>query len=325
LNLGFAQVNVAGGIGGRQIELLVRDDAGIPERAVANTQALLARGVLAMTGYHGSASIEATLSLWDGAGVPVIGVASGAEILRDPLRPLVFNLRAGVREEAAATVLHLDTLGVTDIAVLAQDDAIGAAGLQGMLDELMRLAMRPTVQARLPREAADADVTQAVLTVCKNKPQAMVLVLDPRHTLAVVQKARQLGCKPQFYVLSGAGVHLMTSPQQKMDMADVAVSQVLPHPAGVSVPIASDYQRLLAQAGGGTPTYPGLEGFMYARVITEAIRRCTRELVRSCLVAALEARPVDVGGYRVLFSPSDRRGSRFVEMTIVTPDGRFRR
>jgi hypothetical protein len=31
-------------------------------------------------------------------------------------------------------------------------------------------------------------------------------------------------------------------------------------------------------------------------------------------VAALESKPLDAGGYRVLFKPGNRRGSRFVEM-----------
>jgi hypothetical protein len=42
-------------------------------------------------------------------------------------------------------------------------------------------------------------------------------------------------------------------------------------------------------------------------------------------VSALEGRPLDAGGWRVQFAPDDRRGSRFVEMTIVTSDGRVRR
>lgn len=78
MQLGFAQINAAGGVGGRVVQMLVRDDAGAPERAAENTRALIAEGVLAMTGFVGSAAIEASLALTEEAGVPVVGVASSA-------------------------------------------------------------------------------------------------------------------------------------------------------------------------------------------------------------------------------------------------------
>jgi branched-chain amino acid transport system substrate-binding protein len=60
-------------------------------------------------------------------------------------------------------------------------------------------------------------------------------------------------------------------------------------------------------------------------LIAEPLRRCGREPSARCVINSLESRPIDAGGYRVQFAPGDRRGSKFVEMTIVTQDGRFRR
>ncbi|HSV79048.1 MAG TPA: ABC transporter substrate-binding protein [Ramlibacter sp.] len=324
LALGLEQVNGAGGIGGREIELLVKDDAGRSEQALANTRALLDAGVLAMTGYHGTGTVEAVLPLLDSAGVPLVGVASSAELLREPARRNVFNLRAGAREEAAAMVLQLDTVGLTEIAVVAQDDALGRAADAGIQAELVRLAMRPQAVVKLVAQASGAAVVQAVQAACNARPQALVLALDARNTLAVIRAARKAGCLPQFYVMSEAGAQLAAGDAATGELAGVIVSQVVPHPANASVPIAVDYRRLASQAG-WPPGHPGLEGFIYARVIAEALRRCGPKPDRRCLLAALESRPVDVGGYRVQFAPNDRRGSRFVEMTIVTPDGRFRR
>ena len=326
LQLGLAQINANGGVAGRQIELMVRDDAGQALRSVANTRELLSAGVLALTGYHGHAAIEAALPLWDAASVPVIGVASEAEGLREPPRTALFNLRGGVRDESVAMVLHLDTLGITEVVVITQDSATGRAGLESFNTELVRLAMLPNAQAQLPLEASDAAVAQAVLAVCKTNPQAMVLLLDARSTLAVIRQARKQACTPQFYVMSDAGAQILAGAAMPGDMTGVIVSQVLPSPTSVSVPLVADLKRLVAaQKTGAAPTYAALEGYLYARVIGEALRRCTRELTRRCLVTALESRAIDIGGYRVQFAAADRRGSRFVEMTIVTSDGRFRR
>jgi branched-chain amino acid transport system substrate-binding protein len=323
LALGFEQVNAGGGVAGREIEFVVKDDAGRPEQAVANTRALIDAGVLAMTGYHGAGTIEAVLPVLEAAGVPLVGVASSAELLREPPRHNVFNLRAGAREEAAAMVLHLDTVSLTEIAVLAQDDALGRAGLEGIQHELIRLAMRPQAVVRIAPDASGAAVDKAVQQACRARPQGLVLVLDARNALAAVRAARRGGCTSQYYITSEAGAQLLAGGAQAGELAGLIVSQVVPHPA-TSIPLVAEFQRAAAAAG-VAPSHASLEGFIYARVLAEGMRRCSRDLTRRCLVAALESRPLDLGGYRLQFAPNDRRGSRFVEMTIVTADGRFRR
>jgi branched-chain amino acid transport system substrate-binding protein len=104
----------------------------------------------------------------------------------------------------------------------------------------------------------------------------------------------------------------------------VVVPQVVPPPTRPDMPIVAEYQRAAAAAQ-LTPSYAGLEGYLYGRVLQEALARCARDATRRCIGAALEARPVDLGGYRVQFAPGDRRGSRYVDMTYLAADGRFRR
>lgn len=321
LRLGFAYLNASGGVAGRTVELLVKDDAGDPVRAMSNVQELGNAGILALTGMHGTSAIEAVLPTAERMDLPVIGVASGAENLREPPRRNVFNLRAGIRDETIAMVLHLDTIGLSEIAALAQDDALGRAGLEGMQVELARLAIRPQALVTLRSEASPAELTQSVEVACKNRPQALVLALNARNTLPVIRAARRLGCGSQIYVTNEAGAQL-AGPE----LVGVVVAQVLPHPSTGTIPLVTELQRRLSAASASPqPTYPLMEGYVYAQFISEGLRRCTSDLTRRCLISALEARAMDAGGYRVQFSPKDRRGSQFVEMTIVTKDGRFRR
>jgi branched-chain amino acid transport system substrate-binding protein len=215
--------------------------------------------------------------------------------LRGPPNRLLFNLRAGAREETGAMVLHLDTVGTTAIAAIAQDDALGNAALAGVQFELTRLALRPQALVRLPVQPSAADVTRAVQAACKGSPQALVLGLNATNALSVIRAARRAGCQPQFYAMSEAGAELLAGAGAPGELAGVVVSQVLSHPRAPSVSVSVDYLRL----AGAAPTYAGLEGFIYSRVIAEALRRCGSNLTRQCVVNALESRPVDAGGYRV--------------------------
>jgi ABC-type branched-subunit amino acid transport system substrate-binding protein len=65
-----------------------------------------------------------------------------------------------------------------------------------------------------------------------------------------------------------------------------------------------------------------LEGFVAAKLMTEAIRRAGPHPTRQKIVAALETmHEFDLGGITVNYSPTDHDGSNFVELTIVGKNG----
>lgn len=324
LRLGIAHLNTTGGVAGRLVELVAKDDGGQAGRTIANTRALVAEGVLALTGYYGAAAVEAALSVIESAGVPLIGVASSIELLREPVRPLIFNLRAGLREEAAAVVTQLDTMGVTEIAAISQDDALGRGGREGLQIELARLAMRPVVQVQVPSRRNEVALQRAVESACKDRPHVIMLLLDAPNAHTAIRQARRLVCTKQFYVMNEAGTQLLSDGTLSRELAGVIVPQVVPNPSATALPVVADYARQ-AVRDGLAPSYIGLEGYLYARLVGEALQHCGRDVSRRCLIASLESRPLDVGGYRVQFSRTDHRGSRFVEMTLVSSDGRLRR
>ena len=75
------------------------------------------------------------------------------------------------------------------------------------------------------------------------------------------------------------------------------------------------------------PNYSSLEGYLAARVFTEGLRRAQAtagKITRDALIAGLESIQSPVAGFPVAFSPTDHSGSRFVELSMLTSDGRVR-
>jgi branched-chain amino acid transport system substrate-binding protein len=323
LRLGLGQANAAGGIGGRPVELMVRDDGGDPGRTLANTREFVNAGAVALSGYYqASASV---LSLITQSGVPLVGIASGAETLRDPVQPLVFNLRAGWRDEAAAMILHLDSIGATDIAALSQNDEHGRASRESLRAEMARLAVQPVAQAELGGAADEPAVQRAVERVCRDRPHAAVLMLDMPLAAMAMQQMRRIDCTRSIYLPNEVGARLgAAAAEAGAGSGGIIVAQVVPHPARVSLPVVADYHRA-STAADHKPHHASFEGYLYGRVLVEALGRCAKEPSRHCVAAALEMRPIDLGGYRVQFSPGDHRGTRFVEMIFLSADGRFLR
>src|SRR5882762_193271 len=84
LKLGLAPLLQGAGLEGQPIELIALDDAGEPQRAAANVRTLLEQGVVALTGLHGARAFADVTALLQKYQVPLVGVASSAEVWRDP-------------------------------------------------------------------------------------------------------------------------------------------------------------------------------------------------------------------------------------------------
>ncbi|HPP47800.1 MAG TPA: ABC transporter substrate-binding protein, partial [Accumulibacter sp.] len=76
----------------------------------------------------------------------------------------------------------------------------------------------------------------------------------------------------------------------------------------------------------GKYSYYGIEAFAMARVLIDALRKAGKDPTREKLISALEnMHNHDLGGYRVTYSANDRRGSRFVDLSVVGSGGQVLR
>ncbi|HVK55163.1 MAG TPA: ABC transporter permease, partial [Burkholderiales bacterium] len=67
--------------------------------------------------------------------------------------------------------------------------------------------------------------------------------------------------------------------------------------------------------------YATLEGFVAAKLLTEGLRRTGPNPTRTKLMNALEGlRNYDLGGVTVDYSPTDRSGTNFVELTVLNKE-----
>ena len=101
-------------------------------------------------------------------------------------------------------------------------------------------------------------------------------------------------------------------------------AQVVPSPWERKREVAREYQAAVQKAGSqGELSYGGMEGYMTAKALAMALRAAGRDLTRAGLVKALESTPMDLGGVRVRYTPAEREGSRFVDLSMVAGSGRF--
>ncbi|MFZ1445568.1 MAG: ABC transporter substrate-binding protein [Candidatus Dechloromonas phosphoritropha] len=323
----FDQVNKGGGVNGRKLALVALDDGYETDRTVANTKALIDdKKVFSLLAFYGSSpTTEAMNKVFGPARVPLVGTISGAGSLREPISQnpssrYMFNVRASYADETEAIVNQIVSFGLKNIAVFYQNDGFGKSGLDGVTAALKKHNLAPSAVATVERNSTE--VASAVDAIAKTKPQTVIMVTLYKPTAAFVKAMKAAGQRPMYMTLSPVGTEQLVK-ELGADARGIGISQVMPYPWNDIVPVVRDYQKLIGNKA--SSSYYGIEAYIMARITVDALRRAGKDPTREKYMEALESTNMDLGGFRVTFSPSNRQGSRFVEMTVIGPGGKILR
>jgi branched-chain amino acid transport system substrate-binding protein len=317
-------VNEKGGVHGRRIELITEDDKYEPSVATGASQALIDKHkVFALLGYVGTPTGVAHLKVTTAAKVPLVGMFTGAEVLRAPMNRYVFHVRASYYDETEKMVEQVVSTGGKKIAVFYQADAYGEAGRMGTEIALKKRNM--TIHSNGTVERNTVAVEKAVQTIHASQPDAVVMVGAYQACAEFIKQMKAAGSGAQFYNVSFVGSAALANALGK-DGLGVAISQVVPFPWATGVPVVKEYQSMAKKAGFADYNFSAMEGFLVAKVMVEGLRRTGKNLTREGFVDAMEKmNDVDLGGFFVSYSPTSHTGSRFVDLTIIGRDGKFLR
>lgn len=325
----FAQVNAKGGINGRKIRVVLRDDAYKPAATVEHTKEILAKeNPIALFGFIGTANVAALQKnkLLSDAKIALLAPYTGAQELRDPMDPHLFHIRASYGDETASMVEHLHTIGLRRFAVFHQNDGFGKNGLDGAVSALKKLGLEPAAVGHYERTKPN-EVDEAVSRIVAAKPDAVIMVSVNRASAAFIKKLRAAGSRARLFSISVVNFKELLKNAGEDMARGVGIAQVMPYPYTPSSPVAREFLAAMKQhQPEATISYASIEGFIAARVLVEAIRRTGAEPTRERVLAALETlRDFDVGGFRTTFSRDDHVGSGFVDVTVIGRDGRLLR
>jgi branched-chain amino acid transport system substrate-binding protein len=318
----FDQVNAQGGIGKRLIELRNLDDGYEPDRCAENTRKLIADDVFALFGYIGTPTSIVALPLATRDKVPFIAPFTGAMALREPFNKYAFHVRASYNDETGLIVKQLTGLGLKKIAVFYQNDAYGKAGLDGVTLALAAQNLKPVAQATVERNTVN--VSAAVKTLVAAGPDAVVQIGAYKACAAFIREARKAGYGGTFYNVSFVGTQALADELGK-DGAGVVVSQVMPSPYNTARPIAREFVDAVKAAGNAQANFSSIEGYVAAKVLVDGLKRGGAKITRESLITGLESiGNQSLGGFSVSFSATDHVASNFVELSMLTGDGRVR-
>ncbi|MDB5932462.1 MAG: amino acid/amide transporter substrate-binding protein family [Polaromonas sp.] len=322
----FDALNAKNGASGYKIEIKGLDDGYDPKRAAANAKNLIGQGVDALFGFAGTASCDAAYAVAKPAGTLFFAPFAASDALHDPALANVFHVRPSLADEAYKVARHCATLNQDRIAVFAEDDAMGRAGLAAINQALVDLKRPPIVASALSPVNSDK-VEAAVAELIKAQPQAIIQVSLFNSATAFIRKMRKAGFNGQFLTFSVVGIDPLFSALGK-EIGGIVISQVVPSPRGTNIPLIKEYLEVLNQTD-QSPSYESVEGYIAARSFAEGVRRSVADggtPDRKGLQKAFESMTnYDMNGFRINLRPKKYESVRAIDLVTITPDGRVLR
>jgi branched-chain amino acid transport system substrate-binding protein len=322
----FEEFNAKGGLRGNTIRFISRDDGYRPADTLSHVQELLDKeNPVAFLGMWGAENIEAVIAkgLLEQSGIPVIGVHSGASNLRE--NPQLFHIRAGYRDEVRRMYGQIKTMGSSRIAVAYEDQSFGQDAAQEVQKLMAAEGVKPNFVARQEKNVLNVETNIKALVTAQ--PQAIILVANPPVAAAMIKGLRAAGSSAFIFATSTADAEQLQT-QLGAVASGVAVAQVVPNPYKATQSIAMDFRREINKLGidATRANFASMEGYLAARIAIEGLRKSNaKEPGRKDMLRGLESLTrFDIGGYELNFGNGKREGSRMVDLSMISAEGRIR-
>ena len=267
LELAARDLNAAGGIGGRSLELVVRDTAADPQRAAAAVEELAGLGVAALAGEYHSVAARAAATRADALGVPFLCSSAVLDALTEQPTEWVARLAP---PQSRGWRIYADFLfgaGHRRIAVAAEPSVYWASGARILRDHLAPRG--GTVIELDARALAPAAVGDALV---EHRATALLLLVGfPQPAVSIVQSVRRDPRLAGIVVGAPAGQPEFAEWASLLgeDGAAIPFLRYLPERL---TPLGARVEAGLRERLAAAPSFVAFEGYDTIAVLAEALR-----------------------------------------------------
>ncbi|WP_063734978.1 ABC transporter substrate-binding protein [Streptomyces sp. RTd22] len=267
LELAVSDVNDAGGIGGRPLELLVRDTAADPRKAAAAVDELAGLGVAALAGEYHSVVARAAATRADALGLPYLCSSSVLDALTDQPTDWVARLSP---PQSRGWRIYADFLlgaGHRRVAVAAQPSVYWAAGTRILRDCLAPrggTVIELDMSALTPAAVCDALAAHRATAL-------LLLVGHPEPAVPIVTAVRRDQRLAEVLIGAPAGQPEFAEWTALLgdDGAAVPFLRYLPERL---TPLGARVETALRERLAGAPSFVAYEGYDTVAVLADVLR-----------------------------------------------------
>jgi len=324
----FKWLNEAkGGVNGRKITFISRDDAYSPPKAVENVRSLVEGDEVALVfGVLGTPLNMAIRPYLNKQGVPQLFVAAGSSALNDPAHfPWTMGWQPNLRDEAKFYAKNLLAHNAKPkIGVLYQNDDFGKDLLNGLKEGLGEDADKMIVSAQ-NFQSTDPTIDSQMVILQNSGAEALFLFTYAKQAAQAISKMSDLNWKPETYLhLGAASVGANFKPaglDKSTGILSAGFMKDVTDPKWADDP---DVKTWLAWMKDNLPMADindslNVAGYAYAQTLEQVLRQAGDDLTRENIMKqAASLKDFRLGlllpGSLINTSPTDYRVIRYMKL-----------
>lgn len=292
-------VNARGGILGRKVELLIRDDRSSTDVAKAIYEEFIQRDrVDHVIGPYSSPITAAVAPLADKHGYPMLAGGAASDALWQQGYRHVFGVSTTAGRYTLGFLALLSQARLKDIAVVAVDDAFSLSAAEGTKRWASRYGLRVASHAVLPK--ANPDLESAVAQARRSGAQALVLIGHYDEAVKVRTILKRIGWSPDAYYAAVGPALPQYQERLGADVHRTFTTSLWEPREDLRYPKSAEFLREFRAAHGRSPSYHAATAYAAGQILEQAITRAgtaARAKVRDAL-AELDTHTI-VGRYAV--------------------------
>ena len=318
----FQMVNEKGGIHGRKIKFILRDDQYNPSQTKLIAKDLVEQqGVIAVTAGLGSAPTLAVKDYLAQNKIIAVGMCTGAKELVIPTNPYLFSSFDLFGDEMSVlTKYTVEKLKIKEIGFLYQNDPMGWDALNGARERMESYGLK--FVAEIPVEPTEKDLSSQILKLKNAGAKCVMMQVAPTPGIIAVKTAAAIGYKPQWVSADTLGdlavMYKLTGGLWEGTITGGKCLEV----TGDN-PLVVKYRNAAKRLMPEQPfNFYFLAGIMFAEPLVQALEMAGRDLSTEKLLKALNSIKDFQGiGPKITWTPDQHQGVDTTRIYKCGPNG----
>lgn len=270
--MGLEEINKAGGIKGRHIELIIEDDTGKPDVGRSAVEKLISKdNVVALTGGYSSSVTYAMCAVAQQRKVPFLVTTGSADKITEQEWDYVFRINPPVSEYPKALNSFLsEIVKPQTLAILHENTLFGQSGAKEFAEQCEKEGLK--VLMKEGYEAGAVDFKPLLIKVKSVNPDFVYMISYVMDAALLMRQSKELNLNPKLFVGGGAGFTLPEFAKNAGEAAEFVFSADLWSPT-LPYPGAKEYFENYEKRFASLTEYHGAEAYASIYVIADALKR----------------------------------------------------